>query len=468
MSGVATEGTRAVSESTGTHVHNEGCLNCGLDYDFVMPDELPMTAHCGNLVVFAGAGVSTEVPAVFPATFYEEVRERLRLEGLQEDEDPSFPDLMQRYQDRHGRQALVRALKRRFNYVDSFLTLRWQARKFHRELATMPYLRDVVTTNWDTYFEAECLATPFVSGEDFAFHDMPGRRVYKIHGSMSNLSSIVLTESDYAARLDLLNTNVLGGALRQLLATKTVVFIGYSLRDWNFRRLYEALRGDMGQLAPRAYIVSPFESPVASELALGEIRTSGVKFLRQLKSLLVEDHFLPDEIYDEVGDLLDRALEAKEVVSKYSHKQFPALVHCWSYQEGLIDACGRILSRRRSGEYSDKNHVHRMCGNYLRMEENALEEGRYFDAAYIDGYINGLFYILARDEEGVQDKTPLYSIYGSDSEMLTEEELKEALEHSRRRAPKARAAARLIADTVPEGMVLNHGPFLRDVPSGEW
>lgn len=454
-----------MSEPTEPHVHNEGCISCGLDYDFEMPDDLPITAHRGDLVVFAGAGVSTEVPAVFPTTFYQNVRERLDDLG---DEEISFPDLMQRYQDRHGRQALVRALKRRLNYVDSFPSLRWRARKFHRELGTMPYLRDVITTNWDTYFESECLATPFVTGEDFALHGMPGRRVYKIHGSMSTLSSVVMTESDYATRLDQLSTNVLGGALRQLLATKAVVFIGYSLRDWNFRRLYDALRGDMGQLAPRAYFVSPFPSSEAAELGLVEIRTSGVHFLRQLKSALTEDHFLPDDIYEEIEELEARALDAKEVVSNYSHKKYPALVHCWAYQEGMLDACGRILGRRGSGEYSDKNHVGQMFAFYAHLVDHSIEDGRFFNAAYIDGYANGLFYILARADEGVQDGTPLYFIYGSDLPMTSEEDLRQALEQSRRRAPKARAEAREIAAGVPEGMVVNHGPFLSDVPSEEW
>jgi len=445
------------------HVHSEACISCGLDFDFEMPEGLVEIAHRGNLVVFAGAGVSTEVPAVFPTTFYEDAQDRLESTG-----DPAFPELMQAFEDRFGRQELLRSLKRRFNYVDSFPTLRNPARSFHRELATMPYLRDVITTNWDTYFEEECWATPFVGGADFAFHDMPGRRVYKIHGSMTNLSSIVITEQDYQRRLETLRDDALGGALRQMLATKAVVFVGYSLRDWNFRRLYDALRADMGALAPRAYFVSPFPSEAADELALITIQTSGRRFLSDLKSAMVQDHFIPDEMYAVIDRTYDQLEEAMAIVGEFSHRDYPAIAHCWGYQQGLRDALGRILSRRGSGEYSDRHRLTSLANSYDEMSRKALARDDYFEAAYIDGYENGLVQALAFDDEEMVNLLPLFFVYGADSEMRTREDLAEALVHSRRRAPKARAQAKLIAARAPEGMLIVHAPFLADAPSSEW
>lgn len=448
-----------LASGVSEHEHEEddaSCINCGLDYDFDLPSTFVDAAHRGNLVVFAGAGVSTEVPAVFPTTFYDEIRARISRE-----ESTSFPEVMGAFEAEFGRQELLRSLKHRLNYVDSFPSLRRQARKFHRELATMPYLRDIITTNWDTYFEEECLATPFTSGGDFTFHEMPGRRVYKIHGSISTLSTLVLTEADYSRRLDELRENVLGGALRQILATKTVVFIGYSLRDWNFRRLYDALRADMGTLAPRAYFVSPFASTDADELGLTWLRTSGAKFLSTLKSALVRDsHFLPDDRYERVLDLEDLVLDAKEIVSKYSHKDQPTIAHCWAYQEGMLDACGRIALRRGSGEYSDSSHIVGLAEKYDAMIERSLGRNRYFHAAYLDGYINALVVMLSEEDDEALDHVPLFSVYGSDSAMRTEEDLQKALVQSRKRAPKARAEAKKISSRLPADMVMTHGPFL--------
>ncbi|MDF2442820.1 MAG: hypothetical protein JWR01_1023, partial [Subtercola sp.] len=447
------------------HDHTEACLFCGLDLAFEMPEGLVHTASHGDVVIFAGAGVSTEVPAVFPSTFYEQIRGRL---SKSDDDESPFPELMADFEERFGRGALLRGLKQRLNYVDSFTTLSWQARKFHRELATMPYLRDVITTNWDTYFEEECLATPFVTGADFAFHDMPGRRVYKIHGSMTSLSTLVITQGDYERRLEELRGNALGGVLRQLLATKTVVFAGYSLRDWNFRLIYDALHADMGPLAPRAYFVSPFPSAVAEELHLHLIKTSGVHFLRQLKQALAEGHFLLDQVYERIDALEEKLLLAQEFASGISLREYPAVVHCWAYQEGLLDAFGRIRARRRSGEYSDGQRVAILAQRYDELGEAATADGRYFDASYIEGYLNGLVALLPDEAETWWQDTPLYLVYGSDDALTTEPAFLEALKSSRRRAPKARAEAKELAARCPEGMVLKHGPFLPDVPSQEW
>jgi hypothetical protein len=127
-------------------------------------------------------------------------------------------------------------------------------------LAAMPYIEDSITTNWDTYFEEKCAATPFVTGNDIALWKTTGRRVLTIHGSMANLGSITATETDYKRSLKSLRKSVLGGLLTELSATRILVFVGYSLKDWNFRRLYRALLKDMGQYSKQSYLVSPFDS----------------------------------------------------------------------------------------------------------------------------------------------------------------------------------------------------------------
>lgn len=447
-------------------LHNDGCIHCGLDYDFDMPEGLVDTVHSRQVVIFAGAGISTEVPTVFPDTVLDLAASKLDIE-----EPESFPETLQVFQDRFGRAALVRMVKRKFDYIDSFPRLRSDARKFHSELATMPYLRDIATTNWDTYFEQECGATPFVTGEDIALWDMPGRRVLKVHGSIANLASLVATESDYAQRLTDLGTNVMGALLRQMLATRTVIFIGYSLRDWNFQRLYTALRADMADFAPRAYVVTPFpEDDKVAEFGLTVIKTSGVRFLRDLKSQLLGHCFVDDSAYDTVDEVFAVLDEADEFAKSISHKQYPAIIHCWAYHDGMRDACSRILRKRVTGEYSDRHHVESLLKSYDAMYDKTYDAGRFTDAAYIDGYTNGLFLLMSDVELGseIPETVPFFFIYGSDSAMRKKEDLLEALEHSRRRSPTTRKEARTFADQIPEGMVRSHAPFLPDFTTDQF
>jgi hypothetical protein len=441
------------------HAHDgQSCIWCGLDYDFDLPDGLVDICHRGDLVIFAGAGISTEVPAVFPVSLYSEVQNEIGGgDGV------SFPELMERYEAKQSRSALVQKIKKKFDYVDSFPNSRRASRSFHRELATIPFVSDIVTTNWDTYFEEECFASPFVSGEDVAFRGLYERRVYKLHGTITNLSTIVATESDYDDLLGKLSSNVLGAHVRQLLSTKTVVFIGYSLSDWNFQRLFTALRQDMGRFAPKAYFVSPFPSENAKKFGLSELKTSGVNFLRKLKSEIASSCFIDDTKYDEVAQLQDLAYEADEIAKGVSHKDYPSIIFCWSYHDGLTDACFRILQRRMSGEYSNRHRVQFLARTYSEAADKAYDAGRYTDSAYLEGYANALILLLGTDQDEVLAQMPLYFMFGADSSMRTEPEFSASVLQSRRRAPRERKFARAAVKDLGENMVLEHSRILVDL-----
>lgn len=441
------------------HAHGEvACSNCGHDFSFELPAELVTECREGNLVIFAGAGISTEVPAVFPTTLYEETLAQVELES------GSFPEVMQAFEEKYGRQALAKSIKKKFDYVDSFPRTRRTARKFHQELATIPFLKDIVTTNWDTYFEDECFATPIVKGDDVALLDLYDRRVFKLHGSILNLSSMVITKEDYDESLRRLGNNVLGAHVKQLLSAKTVVFIGYSLSDSNFLEIYESLRSDLGKFAPRAYYVSPFPTKNADSLDLVFLQTSGVKFLSELKSALGQECLIGDEKYDDVATLQGWIFEADEYAKSAPHAKYPAVVYCWDYHDGVMDGCFRILNRRASGEYSDRHRVHHLLQTYAHGSERANQRGHFRDAAYMEGYVTALLALLSDDfEDIVLDELPLYFVYGAESSLRTKEHFRADLEKSRRRAPKQRAYARTFVERLPANMVLEHNRILPDL-----
>ncbi|WP_223586985.1 SIR2 family protein [Microbacterium sp. OVT16B] len=473
-----------------SHVHDAGCKWCALDLDFDLPQEVVEAYLRGNLAIFAGAGISTEVPTVLSETLFE--RARLRTGSTAE----TFPEVMQAFQEKFGRAALVKEIRKRFTYADSFPTARRAARQFHEELATLPAIRDIITTNWDTYFEEACLATPFVIGEDIAYHDEYERRVYKIHGSINNLATLVATSEDYEESLARLGSNALGAHLRQLLATKTVVFVGYSLTDWNFRRVYETLRADLGKFAPRAYVVSPFDAPEASKLGLTHLRTSGVKFIKEIKRSLQGHCILPDDTYDLVARIEKRAQRADQVAKEIDHREYPSVVYTWFYSDAVLDACFRVLHRRGSGEYSDAHHVQVLARRYAAAADRAFKRGNYGDAAYLEGYFSVMLALLSPwmsmnasdddddatgslaepgeiEEEVATDgevfdpyeecfeSFPHFYLPGIDLEMDGPEEFRAGLEESRRKAPRQRKLARSMVANLAPGMVFEH---TRDLP----
>ena len=84
----------------------------------------------------------------------------------------------------------------------------------------MPYLRTFITTNWDRHFEEICHAKPFVYDADMRFWEVPYRKVLKIHGTIDNYSSMVVTRDDYDKSLNDLQNSLIGAKLKELFTTR--------------------------------------------------------------------------------------------------------------------------------------------------------------------------------------------------------------------------------------------------------
>ena len=117
---------------------------------------------------------------------------------------------------------------------------------------------------------------PQVMGEesvfDTGFKPAPATPlVYHLHGCCQTPQSMVLTEADYLDFLICLSSDptLLPPAIRTALAGTSLLFVGYSLTDWNFRVLFRGLISSLGaslgyssiavQLPPSGLIGSDLE-----------------------------------------------------------------------------------------------------------------------------------------------------------------------------------------------------------------
>jgi NAD-dependent SIR2 family protein deacetylase len=435
------------------------CAFCKNDLPFTLPPEIVDACCKRDLVVFAGAGISTENDVVFPSTLYEDIVEAL---GLDPAEELEFEDVMGQFCDTHGKAELLKRIKQRFDYIDAFPELRRSATRFHKELGTIPCIDTIITTNWDPYFELITGAFPMVSDQDYAFWDLPNRRVFKIHGSMATPSSIVATTRDYRTHYAHLKTAALGGSLRHILATKTVVFIGYSLRDSDFKKIYGFLRRNMQDVLPRSYVVTTSGTLATLASNSSIIHTDGTFFLKTLKDSLVDAGVMsPDTLYEGIPNLLGDVLDAHEkVVDSFPLQKYPETVFTISYQDGLIHAFERIMARRFWGEYSDPPHVGRLLHSYEHLLKGAIRGKRYFDAAYIEGYINGI--IAYADPDG-RRWLPRYFLFGAKEELRTLTQFRRAVRHAPDLHKSASKAAARITRGFEPGFVPLHTPFLNGV-----
>jgi hypothetical protein len=362
----------------------------------------------------------------------------------------------------NGRRKLLKKLKARFDYIEAFPFLLNSATRFHQELSTIPHLDDIVTTNWDPYFERYCSAVPFVSPQDFVFWDMPGRKVFKIHGSVSSYSSLVATNEDYDRCHDQLTRGLVGSNLKMLLATKVVVFVGYSFRDHDFSRIYDFLKEEMRDALPHAYAVtlSPESADPFRSLGLSPIATDGTFFLQVLKShLAAEGRMVPDDRFEDIDLAWYRVTkEHKALHETFSYERNPEIAYSAAYQDGLMDAFGRITQRRNGGEYSCPDHVIGLIRRYLEIQKNARHKREYADVAYIEGYVNGLQFLLLDDKQ--RKLLPLFYLFGYEGDLTSLNRYKRACKNSRSLHQAAYAYAKRLTKNMGDGLSFHHPPIL--------
>lgn len=366
---------------------------------FHVPSELVDSFVEGKVLLFVGAGVSTEAPKLLHNTLYEHISYLIGNKDLTR----PFPDVMEEYcKGPERKSALVQQIRDRIDYIYSHLDLYQDATRFHQELSTFFPIDTIATTNWDTYFEDECGATAFVEDKDIALWNVAKRKVLKIHGTIASFGSIVATRTDYDKCGRRLQTGILGAQLKSLLATRYAVFIGYSLRDDDFLQVFNATRKHLADFHRESYFISPKVSDDdhkrLKHLNLTLIQTDGTFFIAQLKKHAQSIKSInTDDVYDDVDLLLSKVVDAHLWLhDTFRVRSYPQIMICSWYQDGLIDALRRILRLRRTGEYSDLHRVFTTAKTYYVAAGYYRRDNFISDAAYCEGYAAGMLFAFQK------------------------------------------------------------------------
>lgn len=436
------------------------CALCSNNRPFELPKEIIDAAIKQDLVLFCGAGISTEKKNVLPYSFYSSIREELKI-----NDDISFSDLMQKYTEKpNGRRNLLKKIRERFKYIDSFPELHRQATAFHRELSQIYQIKTIITTNWDTYFEDCCAAVPLTIPEDISLLDETSRHVLKIHGSINNLSSIVATKSDYESCYERLQNGVIGAQLKSILATKTVVFIGFSFGDEDFSQILKYLKNEMGSVFPHIYIVT-IDPELEKRLNYDHcttIVTSGEYFLHSLKNALKENGSIVNiDVENAVDISLSITNELHEKISKIDINAFPSVIYTLSYQDGLIHALERFLQMNKTGEYNRPGYIGSLANQYQIIAKRCHAAKNYWDESYYEGYINGLVLIAAFGQNSdVIDKFPFIYLPNSKLDLNDLEIYHAELERiSSGNSQYHKFAQKIVKTQCGVGMVMHHPPY---------
>jgi NAD-dependent SIR2 family protein deacetylase len=437
---------------------NCGCPLCRNIKNFATPEHLLEKIENKEVVIFAGAGISTENKLHCQHTFYEQIQSELATSQSQ-----TFSRLMTEYCALpDGRLRLLQRIKERFEYFASFDDFYRPMTRFHKAVSPLFMIEDIITTNWDDFFERECSIDTFVYDSDIAFWGASSRRLLKIHGSISNLGSIVATEDDYQRSFKRLNDGPLGAQLKSLIATKTIIYVGYSLSDTNYLRLLRNISRMMSGNIRQSYFVAPTidRSRLSSApIPLVAIEADGADFFDQIREHFTKaGDILCEEAFDQCHSLLDRAATRHiATADAFLKTRHPLLILALGYQDGLIHALQRIVRLRKKGDYHSTKRIQSRVGGYEVRQRELISKGDYWNAAYAMGYQAGLLFLLIKNEDTEGPNPPLVDLPIE----LGARSIAAILRFPKSRIPKvvAKQLARIEKQSRPD-LIPDHTPYL--------
>lgn len=214
-----------------------------------------------RLVLFIGAGCSKTQVGVDWDSVRDEMKNRI---SAQDEDDHTI--VAQRFVDQHGRDALCGFLKGHL-LIESFDPKRGGA-----SLAIMSLGHSTIyTTNQDNVLEC-CFQTygrslsTVIEADDFGSIRPDDTVIYKYHGDLSKPDSVVFAKADYDRR-EIGYRNPMDIRLQSDCLGRGLLFLGYSFRDRNVRLLLSTLKGELGNVLPKSYLVQHYPDPdFAAEL----------------------------------------------------------------------------------------------------------------------------------------------------------------------------------------------------------
>lgn len=250
--------------------------------------ELADHARRGDLAVFFGAGVSTG--AGLPGW-----TDLLASIGANVDPPVTRVQLADLDDPRDQAVLLERRLATAGMTIGEVLPSKLPAERYsllHGLLASLP-VREFTTTNFDELFEIAATSdnrrlrvvpdgpTGELPRPARGAHDPlePARWLLKLHGTVSDPSSIVLTRGSFieAPR----QRGALLGMVQAMLLTREMLFIGYSLRDEDFHELVHEVRyalppSSRGDNPSLGTAITLFDDPMHTEIWKGDVDVMAV------------------------------------------------------------------------------------------------------------------------------------------------------------------------------------------------
>ena len=262
----------------------------------------------GEVVLWAGAGLSLYAGLPSGARLREILYEGLT--PLEKEEVRKNSDLS------HLTDEICK-LKGNRNYIIKVLTSTFtkdfSSTETHKIISKIPHFKNIITTNYDRLFEnvyGNKLNLIF-SDSHTPYIDDKKVNLFKIHGDLSDPDSIIITKSDYNRFFENdTEQNTIWNIIKGIVATKSILFIGYNLEDSNVEVIFNKIKNKTGKNGKECYFIAPYISPIKSvnleKANIHPISLTGEKFFEELIEYLrknitknFENKYISSDVYSE-------------------------------------------------------------------------------------------------------------------------------------------------------------------------
>lgn len=183
------------------------------------------------------------------------------------------------------------------NLIQGLFPVKAKCNDNQRALTLLPHIKQIFTTNYDSYIEDAYADKCHVIREekDLADCNPDVTQIYKLHGDFVRKEDIIITQSDYDAFFDGKKNSLIWDPLKLAMLSTHVVFVGYSLDDSNIFGILRKIENLCNGSTKEMYLISPLtEAYKANRLGKHNVRwiqSTAEVFLQELEQNIKDNIF---------------------------------------------------------------------------------------------------------------------------------------------------------------------------------
>lgn len=206
-----------------------------------------------RVIPFVGAGFSknADIPAGLSMPDWNEIGKLVSSEITGYDYDNNAIDALSYYEDLYSRTKLVEFLMKELHFG------KIQPGATYKAFCEL-FTGTICTTNFDSLLEDEMIllhrpVSVIVTKDRLTIGNTDESKIIKLHGDFNHPDKMVITENDYDMYIE--RNPIFATYIANLFITNTMLLIGYSFDDNDFRGIWQIINSRLGNMTQPAYCV---------------------------------------------------------------------------------------------------------------------------------------------------------------------------------------------------------------------